>query len=95
MTSLLELGKKQAELFISNNLVYADCLVKFDSCRSIMNTCYRILVNSNEIVPIEEIKKEDKLNIWDTAKELSKDRLDRNQLIELVKALVTLEYFLQ
>lgn len=95
MNSWLELGKKQADLFTSNNIAYMELLVTGDCNRSILNTCYNILIRTKKIKPIEDWEVGDKRNVWETAKETAKDRMDNEGLIELSKALITLEYFLQ
>lgn len=91
----LDLAKKQSELFQQNNIVWMECLVTCECTKSIMELGYNILVRKNKIVPIEKMAQSDKENLWKTAKEFSKNRLDKNGLIKMAKGLVTLEYFLQ
>lgn len=92
--SWIELGRKQASLFMDNNLPYVECLITADCNRSILNTCYNVLVRSKKMIPIDKLPEKEKLTLWETAKEFAKDRMNKEQLIELVKALLTLEYFL-
>lgn len=91
---MLELGRKQAALFESNNLTYCEVLVQFKSPRHILLHVYRMLVRMQKITPIEEMLQEQKEVAWQTAKEIAKERLGKKDLIELVQALLTIEYFL-
>lgn len=91
---MLELGRKQAQLFLDNNTVYCEVLVTADCPRSILVMAYQILVRHSKITPIEDMLQEHKHTAWKTALEIANGRLGRKALIELVQALITLEYFL-
>ncbi len=95
MSMILDLGKKQSEIFISDNIGYVNSIITCKVPRQILLDCYSVLTRSGILKPIEDMPKEEKRNVWETAKEFAKDRLDKDQLIELVKALISLEYFLQ
>lgn len=90
----LWLAIKQAELFTENNIAYSSTLVTGESTRYIMNSAYRGLVNGNHLVPLELLPKDEKENVWETAKEISAGRLNKAKTIELSKALYCLEYIL-
>lgn len=90
----IELGKKQANLFSESHIPYIECVVTCAGMRNVMLTVYNSAVFRGEIKPLEILPQEDKLSIWETAKEMSKDRLDKNGVIELSKVLHTLEYYL-
>ena len=90
----IELGNKQAALFINNNIAYMNLLVTGDCSRHILNSVYRILVGQRKIPELEKMSVDEKKIIWETAKEFSKDRLDKEKLIELAKSLYVLEYLL-
>jgi len=90
----ISLGRKQMELFLNDNLLYMECLVKFDTPRKILNQSYRSLISRNIIPAIETFPVEQKKDLWETAKEYSAQRLDQQKTIELAKALITIEYFL-
>lgn len=94
MSEWLAIGKKQSDLFMSNNVGYMDLLVTADCPRSIMNTCYNILVRIKKISPIEKLDPSEKINLWESAKEFAKGRMNNDGLTELSKALIALEYFL-
>ena|ERR1700749_2645065 len=88
------LGRKQHELFLSDNLLYMECLIKFDGPRTILNYAYKSLVSHRLADPIESFPIDQKKYLWETAKEFSLGRLNQEKTIELAKALYTLEYFL-
>jgi hypothetical protein len=94
MSTWLELGKQQAELFANDNFIFAELLITTECSRGIMVVCYTVLVRTMIIGPIEKMAIEDKQTLWETAKEIAKGRLGENKMIELSKALVSLEYFL-
>lgn len=91
---MLDLGRKQAAMFESNNVAYCEVLVKFSSPRHILLQIYRLLVRMGKIIPVEDLLQEQKSLAWQTAKDIAKDRLGKKDLIELVQALLTIEYFL-
>jgi hypothetical protein len=90
----LWLAIKQAELFVENNIAYTTCLVTGDSPRYIMNHAYCCLVNSNHLMALELLPKDEKENVWETAKEIAAGRLNKAKTVELSKALYCLEYIL-
>lgn len=93
-TSMLELGRIQAEMFMANNYSYCEILVKASCPRTILVMAYNRLVRESKLVPIEDLLQEQKEQAWETAKELAKGRLGRNALVDLVKSLLAIEYFL-
>lgn len=88
------LGRLQAGLFQNDHLTYMELLVKADITRHIMIYAYRWLVENKKLDLIESLPEDKKVNLWETAKEFAKDRLTKAKMIELSKALFTLEYFL-
>lgn len=94
MSTWLELGKKQAQEFDKNNFAYMEILVTCDCSRSIMSVCHSVLVKRNIFPVLEFMCEEDKRTAWETAKEFARGRLNNEKLIELCKALLSLEYFL-
>lgn len=70
------------------------CLVKFNSQRYILLWCYASLVGNKKIKLMEALDKDDKESIWAMAKEIADGRINKNDVIELCKALYTLEYLL-
>jgi hypothetical protein len=90
----LQLGRQQAEIFVSNNVAYCEILVTCSCPRTILLYAYNHLVYLQKITPIEELLLDDKQFAWETAKDIAKGRLSRKSLIELVQALVALNYFL-
>lgn len=94
MSSWIDLGKKQAALFMQDNVTYIEILVTGDCSRAILHTCYNILVRQNNLIPIEQLPPTEKTNLWESGKEFANGRLDEKKGIELVKALYALEYLL-
>lgn len=94
VSDMIELGRKQTELFIKNNLCYCELLINGNSNRHIMSMIYETLVRQGKITAIEKLSAEEKIMSWDTAKDMSKGRLDKGRLIEFVKCLHVIEYFL-
>lgn len=91
---MLELGRQQAQLFLANNILYCEILVTSSCPRHILLLAYENLVRQRKLTPIEDLLLVHKQTAWETAKEIAKDRMDRKGLIEVVKALLTIEYFL-
>lgn len=90
----IELGKKQADIFSGNHLAYCELLVTGNSCRKILSYVYGTLCRTGKIVLIENLDIDQKHNLWEMAKDISKDRLGQDELIQLVKSLYSLEYYL-
>lgn len=93
-SDMFELGRKQAGLFLENEVVFCEILVTCYCPRSILLSVYNRLVKTGKLVPIEDMLLDQKQDAWNTAKEIAKGRLGRKALIEVVKALIALEYFL-
>ncbi len=91
---MLDLGQKQAQLFLANNVAYCEVLVTCACPRHILLSAYSQLVRLQIIAPIEDLRQEEKENAWQTAKDIAQGRLGRKDLIEVVQALLTIEYFL-
>lgn len=91
----MDLAKSQVALFQKDNTTWMDLLITSDCIRGIMFTAYNSLVRDRKIKAIEDMEQGDKENIWLSAKEFAKDRLNDEQLIELSKGLVSLEYLLE
>lgn len=94
MSGLIDLGRKQSELFIKNNLAYCELLVIGTSNRHIMEMVYHVLVGHKKIKALEELPQEDKAMSWETANDFAKGRMDKEGVVELVKCLHALEYYL-
>lgn len=94
MSTFLDLGKKQATMFMNDNVGYMELLVTADCPREILNVCYRILVREGKLKELKDLPLEEKTGIWETAKEFAKDRLDQKGLISLSCALQALNYLI-
>lgn len=92
--SFLALARKQVDFFTGNNQGYCEVLVTCDCPRSILVMAYRTLVRMGKLVPVEDLKAEEKQIAWDMAKDIAKGRLDKKRIIELCQALMTIEFFL-
>lgn len=91
---MLDLGQKQAALFTANNLAYCEILVTCECPRHILVSAYRCLVRLGKLAPIEDLLQEQKEVAWQTAKDIAKGRMGQKALVEVVQALLTIEYFL-
>jgi len=95
MTSdILILGQKQAPLFTADNIAYSETLVTCYVPRHILVCAYRCLVRRGRLIPVEELSQAQKELAWQTAKDIARGRLPRSNLVEIVQALLALEYFL-
>lgn len=90
----LDLGRKQAQLFVEDNITYCEILVTGSCPRKILLLAYRRLVSLRKITPIEDMLLEHKESAWQMAKDIAKGRLGRQALIETVQAMMVIEYFL-
>ena len=93
-SEMLDLARKEAESFKSNSVAYCEVLVTCTAQRNILRMAYNLLVHRKKIVAIEDMALADKTTAYDTAKDIAKGRLGRAGLVELVKALIVIEYFL-
>ena len=93
-SSFLDLARKQADLFLANDEAWCNVLVGQNAVRPIMVMAYNQLVRSRKLPPMEDLAKNEKQKAWDFAKEIAKGQLRRAQLIEIVQALLALEFFL-
>lgn len=91
---IMDLGRKQVDLFLSNNVTYCEILVTCSCPRHILLMAYQRLVQLRKITPIEDMLQEQKKIAWETAKDIAKGRLRKIELVEVVQALLTIEYFL-
>jgi hypothetical protein len=94
-TNWIELGQAMAEMFTSNHLVFCELLVSGNSMRMILVTLYEKFWRENKLLAIEVLPREQKLVLWETAKDFSKGRLLEGELTELSKSFYVLEYLLQ
>jgi hypothetical protein len=93
----IELGKKQVHGrygFHWNNQNFIDCLVKFPVVRWTLTTAYNSLVFKKLITPIEMMEEKEKTEIKSMTIYYADGKLNKIQLVDLAKALVTIEYFL-
>src|SRR5690242_17227257 len=90
----IELGKKQVDVFTANHEAYLECIVTSAGIRNVMMTVYNMLVGSKMLQKLEDQPYNGKLHVWETAKEIAKDRMDKEGVIKLSKVLYTIEYYL-
>lgn len=91
---MMDLGRQQVDLFLSNNVTYCEILVTCSCPRHILLMVYQRLVRLRKLTPIEDMLREQKEMAWATAKDIAKERLVKKELVEVVQALLTIEYFL-
>jgi hypothetical protein len=90
----IDLGRKQVDVFTQDHETYLECIVKYKGIRDIMMAVYKTLLSIKILQPLEEQPYEGKLHVWETAKEIAKDRMDKEGVIKLSKILYTIEYYL-
>lgn len=93
-TDMLELGRKQAELFSSDNVTYCEILVTCYCPRDFLLRAYYGLLRRGKIIAIEDMLQPEKESAWEMAKSIAKGRLGIKELKDVVRALVAIEYFL-
>lgn len=93
-TDMMDLARLQVDLLLSNNVAYCEILVTCYCPREILNRAYRILVRMGKITALEDMPYEDQKAAGQLGKDIAKGRLQRKELIEVVKALLAVEYFL-
>lgn len=91
---LLDLGRRQAHLFQEDNVAYCEDLITCSGPRRLLVVAYGGLVRRQKLTAIEDLLQNEKEAAWELAKELAKGRLGRRELIEVVKAMYAIEYFL-
>ncbi len=92
---MLNFGRKQAALFLNDNLSYTEALLRLTGSRKAMVWLYDILKNYKYLVPIEGLDKSVKQKMWLTVKDICSGRLDdKEKTIEMCKAFYVIEYFL-
>lgn len=91
---MLELGRKQAQMFQDNNIAYCETLVTCLSPRHILLTVYSQLVRLHKITAYEDLLQEDLEEARQMTLDIAKGRLSNRELRELAKALLAIAYFL-
>lgn len=87
-------GARQMEVFDQHNISFCNCLVLGDGLRTAMNEVYRAIVRHGFAVRIEELPQHEKEKFWNQAKDIAgRNYLNREQMIELSKALYVIECF--
>lgn len=94
MALCIDIVIRQSQLFTENNTGYCNALVTCGSIRKLWTVAYKCLVGLKKISPIENLTIEEKTTIWETAKDIAADRLNKQDMIELCQSLYTLEYIL-
>jgi hypothetical protein len=90
----VRLGKLQLNVFGDNPQAYFELLVTGLTQRVILSMFYFVLVRMRRIIPVEELSESDKADLWESAKEIAADRLDKNKTIELSKCLYIIQEFM-
>lgn len=93
-TNMLDLGRKQAQLFTANNVAYCETLVTCYCPRDILLKAYYALGRRGKVTAIEDMLQHEKEKSWEIAKAIAKGRLGIKDLKDVVRALVAIEYFL-
>lgn len=92
--TFMQLAQKQVELFQNNNIAWMDAMVTSDCIKGIMCIAYRAFVREKKITAIEDMPIGEKKKLWEQAKEFAKNRLNQQEMVDLCRSLLTLEYML-
>jgi hypothetical protein len=90
----LKLGADMAASCRENPEVFAECLVKFPSQRSVLFSVYGVLRTTGQLKMLENCDEETRRYYWDESKKLSAGRLPKEKLILLSKILYCLDHLL-
>jgi hypothetical protein len=91
---MLDLARKQAQMFQDNNLAYCEVLVTAQSPRHILVNSYHQLVRLGKIIAYEDLLQDDLEEARRMTLDIAKGRLSNKELRELAKALLAIAYFL-
>lgn len=87
-------GAKQMDVFERDNIAFVNCLVLGEGLRRCMIEVYRAIVRYGIAPRIEELDNFEKEKLWLRANDVAgKGLLNKEQLIELSKALYVIECF--
>jgi hypothetical protein len=87
-------GAKQMDAFDRDNIAFCNCLVLGDGLRKSMNEVYRAIIKHGLAPKIEELPQHEKEVLWLRANDIAgKNFLNKEQMIELSKALYVIECF--
>jgi hypothetical protein len=87
-------GAKQMDVFDKDNIAFVDCLVFGGGLRKSMNEVYRAIVRYGFACSIENLPQHEKEKLWLRANAVRGEvELNRDQLVELSKALYVIECF--
>lgn len=90
-----EIGNKQAELFLENNISYMECLVNGISFKNLLTVCYNALLRQKKIVQIEYLPIEEKQRLFEIVKEFDNSTLDKEGYVLACRSLYALEQYLK
>lgn len=91
----VELGEMFADDFEKDNVAFCNGLTAGKVAMSVLESCYKVLVSKKKIKKIEDLPRNEREIIWNTAKEFANGRLKNNeQMITLCKSIYAVEYFL-
>lgn len=94
----IELGRNQVHGqygFHRNNENFINFLVTLPTVRKTLTWAYSALVGTKKMLSIEKLPDEEKHKLWEMTKFYADGRLKGDNLKELSKALIALEYYLQ
>lgn len=91
---MLDLGRKQAQMFQDNNVPYCEVLVTCGSPRHILLNAYQHLVRLRKITAYEDLLQDELEEARQMTLDIAKGRLSNRELRELAKALLAIAYFL-
>lgn len=98
MREIINIGEKMAKDFNNSKdqFSYLQAVAVLSVPKKNLLSCYGILCRDKKIPTIESLPINEKEKTWTTAKEIADGRLNNNEeMKDLCRCLITLEYFLQ
>lgn len=87
-------GSKQMDVFEKDNISFCNCLVLGDGLRKCMQHVYWAIIKHGFAPKIEDLPLSEKEKLWLRANDIAgKNYLEKEQMIELSKALYVIECF--
>lgn len=89
----IQLGIKQMDIFDQNNEAYMSMLVNGTSLVSIWKVVYERAIALKVLTPLDETPSDYKRLLWREAYDLSKGKLNKEEMSSLCRALYTMKNY--
>jgi hypothetical protein len=92
---MYRIGRKETACFEEHCEEYLENLIVTNCRRKIMCWIYSYVISGKKASRIEDLPKENREQMWLTAKDICKGRVDdKKKMIEICKTLYVIEYFI-